>query len=127
MRRYILALMMLTLCAGCGRPETETAPTAANTSSDEAVATAVMTGKEAYDAVCARCHDDGVDGAPRIGDREAWADRSQLWEAVLFEHARDGYLSMPARGGEESFDDATVEKAAEYMLKQTFPDRIHAD
>lgn len=127
MRRYVLALTILALFAGCSRSGTEPAPAAADTPAGEAVATAAMTGKEAYDAVCSRCHDEGIDGAPRIGDREAWANRSQLWEAVLFEHAKEGYLGMPARGGEESFDDATVERAAEYMLKQTFPDRIHAD
>lgn len=84
--------------------------------------TVQLTGKEAYDLVCAGCHEEGIDGAPRTGDREAWAGRSWLWEAVLFEHAKEGYMDMPARGGEASLDDTTVEMAAEYMLLRTHPD-----
>ena len=86
-----------------------------------------LAGKDAYDQVCASCHEEGVDGAPKTGDREAWAGRSWLWEAVLFEHAKDGYMSMPAKGGDETLDDATVEMAAEYMLSRTFPDAKRAD
>jgi cytochrome c5 len=86
-----------------------------------------IAGKEAYDQACARCHEEGLDGAPRTGDRDAWVGRSWLWEAVLFEHANAGYMAMPAKGGEEGLDDAEVEKAAEYMLTKTFPDVKRAD
>ena len=86
-----------------------------------------MAGKEAYDQVCAGCHEEGVDGAPRTGDRDAWAGRSWLWEAVLFEHAKAGYMDMPAKGGDQSLDDAIVEKAAEYMLTKTFPNVSRSD
>jgi len=79
-------------------------------------------GKEAYELVCARCHAEGKNGAPKVGDPAAWEGRSSLWEAVLFEHAKNGYNKMPARGGDEALDDATVERAAEYMLRQVYPD-----
>jgi cytochrome c5 len=46
---------------------------------------------------------------------------------VLFEHAKNGYLGMPAKGGDESLDDAAVEMAAEYMLTRTYPDAPRAD
>ena len=126
MRNYILPVSFVILLAACGEPPADSEP-AAIAPSDTTVISAELTGREAYERVCANCHEEGVDGAPRTGDREAWADRSQLWEAVLFEHAKDGYLGMPAQGGEEDLDDAVVEKAAEYMLKQTFPERIYAD
>jgi cytochrome c5 len=80
------------------------------------------TGKEAYELVCARCHAEGKNGAPKTGDPAAWEGRSTLWEAVLFEHAKKGYNNMPAKGGDEELDDATVERAAEYMLRQVYPD-----
>ena len=89
-------------------------PTAADT-------TVELSGKEAYDRVCAGCHEEGINGAPKTGDRDAWAGRSWLWEAVLFEHAKEGFEEMPPKGGAESLDDATIEKAAEYMLSKTFP------
>ena len=83
---------------------------------------AALSGQQAYEQACARCHDEGTDGAPRTGDSDAWAGRSMLWEAVLFEHAKKGYLEMPAKGGEETLDGRTVERAAEYMLSITFPE-----
>lgn len=81
-----------------------------------------LTGQQAYEQACASCHEEGLDGAPRTGDPEAWADRSMLWEAVLFEHAKKGYLEMPAKGGDETLRGTAVERAAEYMLTLTFPD-----
>ena len=84
--------------------------------------TAPLSGLEAYEQTCAGCHEEGLDGAPQTGDPDAWAGRSMLWEAVLFEHANSGYLDMPAKGGDPSLDDATVARAAEYMLSLTFPD-----
>ena len=80
-------------------------------------------GQRAYELACAGCHDTGVDGAPRTGDADTWRNRSSLWEAVLFEHAKAGYLDMPARGGMTQLPDATVEQAADYMLSITHPNR----
>jgi len=40
----------------------------------------------------------------------------------LFEHARAGYEDMPAKGGDETLDNAIVTKAAEYMMSVTYPD-----
>ena len=36
-------------------------------------------------------------------------------------------MTMPAKGGSELLDDATVSRAAEYMLTKTFPDVIPSD
>jgi cytochrome c5 len=124
LRLMLIALLML---AGCGEPGSGAASSSAGEviSSDNGLVQ--RTGKQAYDQVCARCHEEGIDGAPKTGDRDAWAGRSWLWEAVLFEHANDGYLAMPAKGGDETLDDATVEMAAEYMLTRTFPDAKPSD
>ena len=78
-----------------------------------------FSGADAYELACARCHEEGIDGAPKTDDPEAWAGRSMLWEAVLFEHANKGYQDMPAKGGHEALTDDLVEKAAEYMLSRT--------
>jgi cytochrome c5 len=43
--------------------------------------------------------------------------------AVLAEHAKSGYFQMPARGGDETFSDADLEAATEYMLALTYPER----
>lgn len=79
-------------------------------------------GKETYSAACASCHDGGEGEAPRIGVREDWADRSNMWQAVLARHAKSGYLSMPEKGGAYELSDASVDAAVEYMMGQTFPE-----
>ena len=46
----------------------------------------------------------------------------QPWEAVLFEHARKGYLAMPAGGGDARLSDYDIKVAAEYMAQRSNPD-----
>jgi cytochrome c5 len=124
LRFSIFAVLLL---AGCSQSGTDAEPP---TNSDVPVMIEDgirSTGKAAYDQVCAECHDQGLNGAPKTGDRDAWAGRSQLWEAVLFEHAKEGYMEMPAKGGEEGIDDAIIEMAAEYMLSRTYPNMPPAD
>jgi len=128
MLRSIVSIFITTCLFGCGQAEQDSTPsTSLVVAPPPAEDTIQLAGKQAYEQACASCHDEGVDGAPRTGDREAWADRSWLWEAVLFEHAKSGYMTMPAKGGSELLDDATVSRAAEYMLTKTFPDVIPSD
>ena len=122
-----LFLLALLLFAGCSQPGEDMTPATAPEILGSEDGLVQSTGRQAYEDVCAKCHEEGIDGAPKTGDPEAWAGRSWLWEAVLFEHAKDGYLAMPAKGGEETLDDATVEMAAEYMLTLTFPDATPSD
>ena len=79
-------------------------------------------GRQAYEATCARCHDTGIMDAPVTTNPGDWDGRSDLWEAVLFEHAQLGYIRMPAKGGEKDASDYDVEAAAEYMIKTAKPD-----
>jgi len=96
---------------------------ATNRASDADIDDGDMAGEAAYNLVCSACHESGEQGAPAIGDREAWADRSPLWEAVLVEHAKNGYLDMPSRGGAEDMPDSVVSRATEYMMLLVYPDR----
>jgi cytochrome c5 len=79
-------------------------------------------GRDTYEQVCASCHDENTDGAPVTGDRDSWSNRSPLWAAVLFEHAKSGHLDMPAKGGHPELTERAVEAAGEYMLSETFPE-----
>ena len=78
--------------------------------------------REAYQATCSSCHEDGGKDAPQTNSAQDWADRSSLWQAVLFEHAEKGYLKMPAKGGSKDASEYDVDAAAEYMLTITHPD-----
>ena len=83
----------------------------------------IIDGEAAWSQYCAVCHEDGMLGAPRIGVPEEWQSRSSLWQAVLMDHAKEGYYDMPAKGGQTDVPDDIVNAAAEYMLETTFPDR----
>jgi cytochrome c5 len=120
MNRSIASLYLLWLLAGCAEngngelPQVEPQPAAMDS--------ALEIGRRAYEDICAGCHDEGINGAPKTGDRAAWENRSWLWEGVLFEHARTGFNEMPAKGGDSQLDEATVTKAAEYMMSLTYPE-----
>lgn len=64
------------------------------------------TGEELYKAVCGACHEAGVAGAPKTGDKAAWAPRIGVGLDVLTKTALAGKGAMPPKGG----SDATPEE-----------------
>lgn len=47
---------------------------------------------------CVLCHVNGEGGAPRLGHPEEWQPRLAKGEAVLLQHAIEGYNNMPPLG-----------------------------
>lgn len=82
---------------------------------DAAVEGVIRTGDVIYDGVCAQCHADGLIGAPKMGDAAAWSARVAKGSATLYNHAINGFNSMPARGGAD-ISDAEVKNAVDYMV-----------
>jgi len=122
MLRYFLLVVFLGAAAGCSATDNANAPS--GQSAPAATAGDLLASQCAYERACAACHDEGLNGAPAVSDREAWAGRSSLWVAVLAEHAKEGYLDMPAGGGDPALSDCEVAAATEYMLSLTHPDRL---
>ena len=120
MLRVLMILSLAAICSACNQADTGSAKSG---SADEQAVPVHVTPNVAYEHACANCHETGMNGAPRTGDPEAWAGRSALWEAVLFEHAQKGYFKMPAHGLDGRFSDEEVAAAAQYMLEITHPDR----
>ena len=118
---YCLGPVFLLGCSGKPDNAAPLEETVAPAPQQATIDAASLSGQEAYEMACARCHDTGVDGAPVTRNPADWENRSHLWQAVLMEHARDGYLDMPAKGGDTNLPDMTVSAAAEYMLEITFP------
>jgi len=73
-------------------------------------------GKEVVDAVCAACHVSGANGAPRIGDKKAWARRAARGLTGLSRNALEGIRKMPPHGGNGGLSDIEVERAITYMI-----------
>jgi cytochrome c5 len=80
---------------------------------------APKSGKDLWQGTCSGCHGTGVLGAPKIGDKAAWAPRIKKGMDVLKDHALHGFNQMPAHGGNASLSDADVAAALEYMVDQS--------
>lgn len=114
-------VIVLTFAIACTR--LDNGQPSAPPADPEAPPGALLAGQTAYERVCASCHQEGLGGAPAVGDRAAWADRSSSWVGVLEEHAKNGYLAMPPRGGDPTLSDQEVVTAAEHMLTLTHPEQ----
>lgn len=73
-------------------------------------------GKAVYEQTCFACHASGVLGAPKLGDKAAWAEELEEGIEHLYEAAIKGDGSMPAKGGNAALTDEEVKAAVDYML-----------
>ncbi|MCA3193399.1 MULTISPECIES: c-type cytochrome [unclassified Cupriavidus] len=89
------------------------APAAAAPAAAPAAASADV-GKKVYEQVCAACHAAGVAGAPKFGDKAAWAPRLKEGMDVVHNYALKGKGVMPPKGGYAG-PDADVIAASDYM------------
>lgn len=79
---------------------------------------AAADGKLIYVQTCAQCHANGLAGAPKIGDKAAWAQRLALGRAAMLTTVLKGKGGMPPKGGNASLSDAEARAATDYMLEQ---------
>ncbi len=89
---------------------------AAPAAAPAAAAAGKADGKEVYDQTCHVCHATGVAGAPKFGDKGAWAPRIAQGLATLHGAAIKGLNAMPPRGGNMALTDAQVQAAVDYMV-----------
>ncbi len=78
-----------------------------------------LTGDQVFAQVCKTCHETGLAGAPKAGDKAAWGPRIAQGEKVLLQHALAGFQGkagvMPAKGGNSDLTDDEVHRAVVYM------------
>ena len=86
-----------------------------------AAAAADLSGEEVYSQACVACHGAGIAGAPKFGDKAAWAERLAQGADTLHKHALAGYQGkagfMPAKGGRTDLTDQSVMNAVDYMAE----------
>lgn len=68
---------------------------------------------------CAKCHEKGVGGAPKIGDRAAWAPRLKDGLDGAVSSAIRGHGGMPPRGDKADLTDNELKSAINYMFNPT--------
>jgi cytochrome c5 len=92
---------------------------AAPVPSSPAAPAAVLPGEQVYATTCIACHGAGVAGAPKFGDKGAWAPRLGQGLAVLHKHALEGFQGkagvMPPKGGRTDLADQSILNAVDYM------------
>ena len=78
-----------------------------------------MRGQEVYLQACAACHGTGLAGAPKFGDRAAWAPRIAHGIDHLTASVVQGKGNMPARGGQAGLNDKDIRAAVGYMMEKS--------
>lgn len=75
-------------------------------------------GSDIYNEACSSCHDNGIAGAPKVGDKAAWTSRIAAGMDALYAAGIDGKpgTAMLAKGGYASLSDADIRAAVDYMV-----------
>ena len=77
-------------------------------------------GTDVYQNVCKNCHEKGLAGAPKAGDKSAWAPRIAEGKPTLYEHAIDGFKgktgNMPPKGGRTDISDELIKEAVDHLV-----------
>jgi cytochrome c5 len=68
-----------------------------------------------YTQICQTCHAAGVAGAPKLGDKAAWAPRLAQGVDGLTASAIKGKNAMPPKGGSTA-SDAEIKTVVAYMV-----------
>lgn len=80
---------------------------------------AERTGQQVVAEACGKCHTSGEKGAPKIGDKNAWAKRASQGLSELTQHALKGIREMPSHGGVPGLSDHEIQRAITYMVNQS--------
>ncbi len=73
-------------------------------------------GEETYQQACSACHAAGIAGAPKLGDKAAWAPRLALGLDGLTASVVKGKGAMPPRGAAANASDADLRAAVQYII-----------
>jgi cytochrome c5 len=69
-----------------------------------------------YASVCFTCHETGLMGAPKKGDKAAWAPRIAAGEESLYHSALNGKGAMPPKGGKPQLSDNEIKAVVDYFV-----------
>ena len=73
-------------------------------------------GKEIYDTKCFTCHAAGVAGAPKFGDKAAWAPRIETGMDAMMVTVIKGKGAMPPKGTCMDCTDDELKATTQYMV-----------
>jgi len=73
-------------------------------------------GPTVFNSVCGACHNSGAAGAPKAGDKAAWAPRLAQGKDALYKSALAGKGAMPPKGGAADLSDGEIKAAVDHLL-----------
>ncbi len=76
-------------------------------------------GGTVYKKTCSFCHDEGTVGAPKFGDKTAWAPRIAKGREALYDSVLNGLQHMTARRGRRGYTDEDFKHAVDYLLENS--------
>ena len=71
-----------------------------------------------YQALCAGCHDNGIEGAPRPGQPEDWSRRLEAGMEEVYQNTLEGIGDMPPRGVCMDCSDDQLRAVVDFMIEQ---------
>ena len=75
-------------------------------------------GEDIYASVCGACHESGAAGAPKAGDKAAWAPRLGMGFDGLVKSAAAGKGAMPPKGGAADLTDNELKRAVAFLANK---------
>src|SRR5438105_11659189 len=82
-----------------------------------------LTGEQVFQSVCKTCHEPGIAGAPKVGDKAQWAASNKKGYEALVQHAINGIQEagkvMPPKGGNPDLADVEVQRAVVSMANRS--------
>jgi len=99
--------------------EAKPAPAPAKPAAESKPAAGSAEGKAVYEKVCFACHAQGLAGAPKLGDKEAWGPRVKQGMNTLVQSVTQGKGAMPPKAGSPSLTDAELRAGVEFMVSQS--------
>jgi cytochrome c5 len=79
------------------------------------------TGEQIVGVRCSHCHQTGVNGAPKIGDKADWIPRLKPGLDIVVRSAINGHGGMPPRGGMADLTDSEIRNAIIFMFNGGTP------
>lgn len=80
---------------------------------------ATAIGENTYKQACAVCHQNGIAGAPKVGDKAKWAPLIKEGQVQLTAHGYVGVRGMPAKGGKADLSVADFAASLVFMVNQS--------
>ena len=73
-------------------------------------------GQEMYNQLCVACHASGVNGAPKLGVKDDWAELLTFGEDTLYQAVIAGPSHMYSKGGSALESEALIRDIIAYMM-----------